>query len=98
MRDFDGETYVMEKSLAPEISLIKADIAAKSGNLRLNMNARNFNPTAAHAGKICVWEMERIVAIGELAPDDIHLPGIYVHRIVHNPTPAKRYEKPSGAV
>jgi 3-oxoacid CoA-transferase subunit A len=93
LRDFDGETYVMEKSLVPEISLIKADIADKSGNLRFNMTARNFNPAAATAGKICVVEVERIVAIGELAPDDIHLPGIYVHRIVHNPTPEKRIEK-----
>ena len=110
LRDFDGETYVMEKSLVPEISLIKADVADKSGNLRFNLTARNFNPAAATAGKICIveveriveimqgnedWadEVERIVATGELAPDDIHLPGIYVHRIVHNPTPEKRIEK-----
>ena len=93
LREFDGETYVMERSLVPEISLIKADIADKSGNLRFNMTARNFNPAAATAGKICVVEVERIVATGELAPDDIHLPGIYIHRIVHNPTPEKRIEK-----
>mgnify|MGYP003334870348 CR=1 FL=1 len=93
VREFDGETYVMERSLVPEISLIKADIADKSGNLRFNMTARNFNPAAATAGKICVVEVERIVATGELAPDDIHLPGIYIHRIVHNPTPEKRIEK-----
>ena len=93
LREFDGETYVMERSLVPDIALVKADVADKSGNLRFNMTARNFNPAAATAGKICIVEVERIVATGELAPDDIHLPGIYVHRIVHNPTPEKRIEK-----
>ena len=93
LREFDGETYVMERSLVPDISLIKADVADKAGNLRFNLTARNFNPAAATAGKICVVEVERIVPTGELAPDDIHLPGIYVHRIVHNPTPEKRIEK-----
>jgi 3-oxoacid CoA-transferase subunit A len=93
LREFDGETYVMERSLVPDIALIKADVADKAGNLRFNLTARNFNPAAATAGKICVVEVERIVPTGELAPDDIHLPGIYVHRIVHNPTPEKRIEK-----
>ena len=93
LREFDGETYVMERSLVPDVSLIKADVADKAGNLRFNLTARNFNPAAATAGKICVVEVERIVPTGELAPDDIHLPGIYVHRIVHNPTPEKRIEK-----
>jgi len=68
-------------------------VADKSGNLRFNLTARNFNPAAATAGKICVVEVETIVEKGELAPDDIHLPGIYVHRIVHNPNPEKRIEK-----
>jgi 3-oxoacid CoA-transferase subunit A len=93
LREFDGETYVMERSLVPDIALVKADVADRSGNLRFNLTARNFNPAAATAGKICIVEVERIVATGELAPDDIHLPGIYVHRIVHNPTPEKRIEK-----
>jgi len=93
LREFDGETYVMEHALVPDVSLIKADVADKAGNLRFNLTARNFNPAAATAGKICVVEVERIVPTGELAPDDIHLPGIYVHRIVHNPTPEKRIEK-----
>ncbi len=93
LRQFDGETHVMERALVPDISLIKADVADRSGNLRFNLTARNFNPAAATAGKICVVEVERIVELGELAPDDIHLPGIYVHRIVHNPTPEKRIEK-----
>jgi 3-oxoacid CoA-transferase subunit A len=93
LRDFDGETYVMERGLTPEVALVKADIADRSGNLRFNLTARNFNPAAAMAGKICVVEVERIVATGEIAPDDVHLAGIYVHRIVLNPTPEKRIEK-----
>lgn len=93
LREFDGQTYVMERSLVPEVSLIKADVADKSGNLRFNLTARNFNPAVAMAGKICIVEVERVVETGEIAPDDVHLPGIYVHRIVHNPTPEKRIEK-----
>jgi 3-oxoacid CoA-transferase subunit A len=93
LREFDGRRYVMEWSLVPDVALVKADIADRSGNLRFNLTARNFNPAAAMAGKICVAEVERIVATGEIAPDDVHLPGIYVHRIVHNPTPEKRIEK-----
>ena len=93
LREFNGETYVMEHALFPDVSLIKADIADRSGNLRFNLTARNFNPAAATAGKICIVEVERVVATGEIAPDDVHLPGIYVHRIVHNPTPEKRIEK-----
>lgn len=93
LREFDGHTYVMERSLRPELSLIKADVADRAGNLRFRLTARNFNPAAAMAGKVCVVEVEKIVETGELAPDDIHLPGIYVHRIVHNPTPEKRIEK-----
>jgi 3-oxoacid CoA-transferase subunit A len=93
LREFNGRTYVMEKSLVPDVALVKADVADRSGNLRFNLTARNFNPAAAMAGKVCVVEVERIVATGELAPDDVHLPGIYVHRIVHNPTPEKRIEK-----
>ena len=93
LREFDGETYVMERSLVPDVALVKAAIADKSGNLRFNLTARNFNPAAAMAGKICIVEVEKIVEVGELAPDDIHLPGIYVHRIVLNATPEKRIEK-----
>ena len=93
LREFDGETYVMERSLVPDVSLVKAQVADKSGNLRFNLTARNFNPAAATAGKICIVEVEEIVEVGELAPDDIHLPGIYVQRIVLNATPEKRIEK-----
>ncbi len=93
LRDFDGHTYVMERSLRPELSLIKADVADTSGNLRFRLTARNFNPAAAMAGQVCVVEVEKLVEVGELAPDDIHLPGIYVHRIVVNANPEKRIEK-----
>lgn len=93
LREFDGETYVMERALRPAVSLVKADVADRSGNLRFNLTARNFNPAAATAGQLCIVEVERIVETGEIAPDDVHLPGIYVHRIVHNPTPEKRIEK-----
>jgi len=93
LRDFDGETYVMERSLVPDVALVKAHVADKSGNLRFRLTARNFNPAAAMAGKVCIVEVEKIVEVGEIAPDDIHLPGIYVHRIVLNATPEKRIEK-----
>ena len=93
LREFDGETYVMERSLVPEVSLVKAWRADKSGNLQFRLTARNFNPAAATAGKVCIVEVEEVVETGAMAPDQIHLPGIYVHRIVHNPTPEKRIEK-----
>lgn len=93
LREFDGETYVMERALVPDVSLVKAHRADKSGNLQFRLTARNFNPAAAMAGKICVVEVEEIVETGALVPDEVHLPGIYVHRIVHNPNPEKRIEK-----
>ena len=93
LREFDGEIYVMERSLIPEVSLVKAHTADKAGNLQFRLTARNFNPAVAMAGKLCIVEVEHIVEVGELQPDEIHLPGFYVHRIVHNPHPEKRIEK-----
>lgn len=93
LREFDGETYVMERSFLPDVALVKAHIADKSGNLQFRLTARNFNPAAAMAGRVCIVEVEHIVETGELDPDQIHLPGIYVHRIVHNPHPEKRIER-----
>ncbi len=93
LREFDGETYVMERSLVPDVALVKAHRADKSGNLQFRLTARNFNPAAAMAGKICVVEVEEVVETGAIDPDQIHLPGIYVHRIVHNANPEKRIEK-----
>ena len=92
-REFDGHKYLMERSLVPDVSLVKAAVADTSGNLRFNLTARNFNPAAAMAGKVCIVEVEKFVELGELAPDDVHLPGIYVHRIVLNANPEKRIEK-----
>jgi len=93
LREFDGQTYVMERALVPDVSLVKAHVADKAGNLQFRLTARNFNPAAAMAGKVCVVEVEQVVEVGALQPDEIHLPGIYVHRIVHNPHPEKRIEK-----
>jgi 3-oxoacid CoA-transferase subunit A len=93
IREFDGEKYVMERSLVPDVSLVKAHIADKSGNLIFRKTARNFNPNVAQAGKITIVEVEKIVDTGSLDPDQIHLPGIFVHRIVLNATPEKRIEQ-----
>ena len=92
-REFDGEWYVMERSLRADVALIKAWKADKSGNLLFNKTARNFNPLAAMAAKVCVVEVEEIVEIGEIEPDHVHLPGIYVQRLVLNATPEKRIEQ-----
>jgi 3-oxoacid CoA-transferase subunit A len=92
-REFDGETYVMERSLVPDVSLVKAWRADRSGNLQFRLTARNFNPAAAMAGRVCVVEVEEVVDVGAMAPDAVHLPGIYVHRIVVNATPEKRIER-----
>jgi 3-oxoacid CoA-transferase subunit A len=93
VREFDGEQYVMERSLVADVSLVKAYIADKAGNLIFHKTARNFNPVAAMAGKITVVEVEKLVEIGEIDPDDVHTSGIYVHRIVVNAHPEKRIEQ-----
>ncbi len=93
LREFDGHTYVMERALVPDVSLVKAWKADTSGNLIFRLTARNFNPAVAMAGKLTIVEVEEIVPLGALAPDAIHLPGIYVDRIVLNATPEKRIEK-----
>lgn len=92
-REFDGQTYVMERSLVPDVALVKAEVADRSGNLVFRRTARNFNPNVAMAGKLTIVEVERVVEKGELDPDHIHLPGIYVHRIVINAHPEKRIEQ-----
>ena len=92
-RQFKGEWYVMEESLTADIALVKAYKADKAGNLVFNKTARNFNPLAAMAGKVCVVEVDHLVETGELDPDQIHLPGVYVQRIIHNPNAEKRIEK-----
>lgn len=93
VRVFDGKEYILEYSLTADVALIKAYKADKAGNLIFRKTARNFNPDVATAGKICVVEVEELVEIGELDPDSIHLPSIYVHRIVVNANPQKRIEQ-----
>jgi 3-oxoacid CoA-transferase subunit A len=82
LRDFDGETYVLETGLRADLSIVKAWKGDEEGNLVFRKTARNFNPMMATAGKVCVAEVEEIVPIGALDPDQIHTPGIYVDRIV----------------
>lgn len=93
VREFDGQKYIMERSLVSDISLVKAWKADRAGNLVYRLTAQNFNPVVAMAGKITVAEVEEIVENGELIPDQIHTPSIYVHRIVLNPNPEKRIEQ-----
>jgi len=80
--DFDGETYILERGIVADLSIVKAWKADPSGNLIFRKTARNFNVPAATCGRVCVAEVEEIVPLGGLDPDHIHLPGIYVHRIV----------------
>ncbi len=93
VREFDGEKYIMERSLVSDISLVKAWKADKAGNLVYRLTAQNFNPVVAMAGKITVVEVEEIVENGQLEPAQIHTPSIYVHRIVLNTNPEKRIEQ-----
>ncbi|NCX80644.1 MAG: CoA transferase subunit A, partial [Betaproteobacteria bacterium] len=93
IKQFDGEDYVLERALVPDLSLVKAHIADRAGNLMFRRTARNFNPNVAMAGRLTVVEVEQLVDTGALDPDQIHLPGIFVHRIVVNPSPEKRIEQ-----
>lgn len=93
VREFDGETYVMERSLTADVALVKAYKADRSGNLIFRRTARNFNPMCAMAGKVTIAEVEEIVDTGTLDPDDVHLAGIFVQRIVLNANPEKRIEQ-----
>jgi 3-oxoacid CoA-transferase subunit A len=82
LKDFNGETYVLEEGIFADLSIVKAWKADETGNCIFRKTARNFNPPAAMCGKVCVMEVEEIVPVGSLDPDHIHLPGIYVHRII----------------
>ncbi|ARP87309.1 CoA transferase subunit A [Bordetella genomosp. 9] len=92
-REFDGQTYIMERSLVPDVSLVKAYAADRTGNLIFRKTARNFNPNVAMAGKVTIVEVEKLVNTGDIDPDQVHLPGIFVHRIVVNANPEKRIEQ-----
>ena len=84
-KDFNGQTYILEQGLFADLAIVKAWKADTTGNLVFRKTARNFNVPAATCGRVCVAEVEEIVAPGALDPDTIHLPGIYVHRIVQGP-------------
>lgn len=92
LRDFKGVTHVMEEAIRGDLALIKAWRADEAGNLQFRMTARNFNQPMATAGEICVAEVEDIVPIGSIEPDAVHLPGIYVQRLLLSPRPAKYIE------
>jgi len=92
-REFDGRMYVMETALTADVSLVKAWKADRAGNLVFRKTARNFNPACAMAGRTCIAEVEEIVEVGAIDPDHVHLPGIYVDRLVLNPAPEKRIEQ-----
>ncbi|HPG22330.1 MAG TPA: CoA transferase subunit A [Amaricoccus sp.] len=87
-KDFDGETYILERAIVTDIAIVKGWKADDTGNLVFRKTARNFNPPAAMCGRVCVAEVEEIVPRGSLDPDNIHLPGIYVHRLIED-----RHEK-----
>jgi 3-oxoacid CoA-transferase subunit A len=91
-KDFDGRTFVLERGIRADLSLVKAYMADKSGNLIYRKTARNFNPMAATCGKACVAEVEKIVEIGQLDPESIHTPGIFIDRIVQTAS-EKRIEQ-----
>jgi 3-oxoacid CoA-transferase subunit A len=92
-KEFDGKTYLLERSIQADLALVKAWKGDLHGNLIYRRTARNFNPNVATCGKITVAEVEELVEPGQLNPDEVHTPGIFVDRLVHIPNPLKRIEK-----
>jgi 3-oxoacid CoA-transferase subunit A len=92
-REFDGETYVMERALVADLSIVKAWRGDRNGNLIYRRTARNFNPPMASAGRVTVAEVEELVEVGRLDPNYVHTPGIYVQRIIQGPRYEKRIER-----
>jgi len=92
-REFDGETYVMERGLVGDLAIVTAWKGDAEGNLVFRKTARNFNPPMATAGKVCVAEVEHLVEVGKLDPDHIHTPGIFVDRILQGRNYEKRIER-----
>lgn len=90
---FNGKPYILENAIRGDFALVKAWKADKSGNLQFRKTSRNFNPLVATAGKITIVEVEELVEIGDLNPDEVHLPGVYVQRIIHSPHFEKRIER-----
>lgn len=93
VREFNGKNYVLESSIVGDFSLIKGWKGDSKGNIIFKKTARNFNPDAATAGKICIAEVEELVEDGEIKPDEVHLPGVYVHRIIKGEKYEKRIER-----
>ncbi|MFC4456720.1 CoA transferase subunit A [Deinococcus sonorensis] len=91
--EFDGQTYILERGIRADVGLVKAWKGDRAGNLIYRKTARNFNPLVAMSGRVTIAEVEVLVEVGELDPDQVHTPGIYVQRLVHNPTPRKLIEK-----
>jgi 3-oxoacid CoA-transferase subunit A len=92
-QEFDGQTYILERGIRADVALVKAWKADRLGNLVYRKTARNFNPMVATCGKITVAEVEEIVEVGDLEPDEVHTPGVFVQRVVLNASPEKRIEK-----
>jgi 3-oxoacid CoA-transferase subunit A len=92
LKEFDGETYVLERGIVADLSIVKGWKADETGNLMFRKTARNFNQPAATCGKVCVAEVEEIVPVGSLDPDCIHLPSIYVNRMIHGGPYEKQIE------
>ena len=95
-KDFDGETYILERGIVADLAIVKAWKGDEQGNLVYRKTARNFNPNAATCGKVCVAEVEEIVPLGSLDPDGIHTPGIFVHRIIRASTRSASSSAPSA--
>ena len=92
VKTFDGQDYILERGIFADLAIVKAWKADATGNSVFRNTARNFNPPAAMCGRICIMEVEEIVPTGSLDPDTIHLPGIYVHRLIQG-THEKRIEQ-----
>jgi 3-oxoacid CoA-transferase subunit A len=100
VKNFDGQDYILERGIFADLSIVKAWKADETGNAVFRKTARNFNPPAAMCGKICIMEVEEIVPTGSLDPDTIHLPGIYVHRLIqgeHEKRIEQRTTRPRAA-
>lgn len=92
-REFDGHVHILEHGIQADVALVKAWRADARGNLVYRKTARNFNPMAATCGKVTVAEVEELVPVGTIDPDQVHTPGIYIDRLVHCPNPQKHIEK-----
>ena len=91
-KEIDGRRYIMERALHGDVALVRAHISDRFGNLRFWKTARNFNPVMASAAKLAIVECDRLVENGKIDPDDVHLPGIFVHKIVHVPEHENAFE------